>query len=244
MLTTKLLLIMNRLHTALLLILMALTSVASAASDTDELRDAIARKMPGVEITRITKSPLPGLYQVISGSQVVYMTRDARFMLDGNFVNLESKRNYTEEAKSGVRLDKINSLGEDKMLIYTPQEVKHTVTIVTDINCPYCRRLHDEMDDYLKLGVQVRYIFMPLKGRDDFEKTVSVWCSKDRNLSLDIVKAGGTIDSKNCDNPIQQHLSLSRKIGIRGTPAIILEDGSLLPGYVPIEKLITELRKI
>ena len=226
------------------LFLISSSSTGLAGSDIEQLKKNLSKGMPGIEVTRITKSPLEGLYEVVSGSQVVYMTKDAKYMIDGDLVNLENKRNHTEEAKSGIRLTKLNALGEENMLIYTPEKVKHTVTVVTDINCPYCRRLHDEMSDYLKLGVRVRYIFMPLKGKDDYNTTVSVWCSKDRNKSLDIAKSGGNVESKTCDNPIKQQLELARKIGVRGTPAIILEDGTMLPGYVPIEKLIGEIRKI
>ena len=226
------------------LVFVSISTIALAADDIEILKKNLSKRMPGIEITRITTSPLPGLYQVVSGPQVVYMTKDAKFMIDGDLVNLATKQNHTEEAKSGIRLTTINALGEENMLIYTPEKVKHTITVITDINCPYCRRLHDEMGDYLKYGVKVRYIFMPLKGKDDYDTTVSVWCSKDRNLSLDIAKAGGSIESKTCDNPIKRQLELSRKIGIRGTPAIILEDGTMLPGYVPIDKLIKEIRKI
>ena len=220
------------------------SSTLLAGSDIDKLKNILTKRLPGVEVNKITKSPLDGLYEVISGSQIVYMSADGRYMIDGDFVDLVSKKNHTEDAKSGMRLAQIDALGEDNMLIYKPEVVKHTVTVVTDINCPYCRRLHDEMDQYLKLGVRVRYIFMPLKGKEDFKTTVSVWCSKDRNLSLDIAKAGGTLDPKTCTNPIKRQLDVARKIGVRGTPAIILEDGTMLPGYVPIDKLIAEIRKI
>jgi len=203
----------------------------------------LAKQLPGVEITRVTQSPIDGLYEVVSGSQVVYMTADAQFMLDGDLVNLRTQQNFTEETKSVIRLAKINALGEDKMIIYTPEKIKHTVTVVTDVNCPYCRRLHDEMSKYMQLGVRVRYVFMPLKGKDDYETTVSIWCSKDRNKALDIVKSGGEIEAKTCENPIKEHLKLARDIGIRGTPAVILENGTLLPGYVPINQLIFEIRK-
>ena len=215
-----------------------------ADKEIDALKKELAKKLPNIEISRVSKSPVEGLYEVIAGSQVVYMTKDAKYMIDGDVVNLETKRNHTEEAKSGIRLEQIDALGEDQMLIYTPEKVKHTVTVVTDIDCPYCRRLHDEMDEYLSLGVRVRYIFMPLKGKADFDTTVSVWCAEDRNVALDIAKAGGSLDAKDCDNPIKRHLEVSRSIGIRGTPAIILENGKMLPGYVPIKKLITEIRKI
>jgi len=128
------------------------------------------------------------------------------------------------------------------MLVYTPEQVDYTVTVVTDIDCPYCRRLHGEMSEYMANNVKVRYIFMPLKGKSDFDTTVSVWCAKDKNNALDLAKSGAEIEALVCDNPIKEHLTVAREIGIRGTPAIILETGEMLPGYVPVAKLLGELK--
>lgn len=223
--------------------LLSATSVFSADNGVDILKKALAERMPGVPISQITESPVPGLYEVIAGAQVVYMDQNARYMLDGDLVDLASRKNYTEQAKSKIRMTAINTLGEDNMLIYTPKKVDHTITVVTDIDCPYCRRLHSEMDQYMASNVKVRYIFMPLKGQSDFENTVSVWCAEDKNNALDLAKSGVEIEAMKCDNPIKAHLALAREIGIRGTPAIILESGEMLPGYVPAAKLVSEINK-
>ena len=144
--------------------------------------------------------------------------------------------------QSSAPLDEeMEQLSEKEMLVYRPEKVEHTVTIVTDIDCPYCRKLHSEMDEYLDNNIQVRYVFMPLKGMKDFKTTVSVWCSEDQNLALDIAKAGGNIDEETCPNPILKHQRVARELGIRGTPAIMLEDGRMLPGYVPIGELVKQL---
>lgn len=213
------------------------------ADAVEKLKKALAHSMPNVKPSKISGTAIDGLYEVIVGSQVVYMSNDARYMIEGDLYDLKTKRNVSEDAKSIIRLAAINKLGDDKMLIYKPKNVKNTITVVTDIDCPYCRRLHNEIPDYLKNNVQVRYIFMPLKGSADMKKTVSVWCSDDRQLALDIAKAGGEVDEKSCDNPIKDHLKLARELGVRGTPAILLEDGQMLPGYIPVEKLVAELRK-
>ena len=145
---------------------------------------------------------------------------------------------------SMIRQKEINDFGEDKMIVYTPPgKTRHTITVVTDVNCPYCRRLHSEMSQYMAGGVKVRYVFMPLKGPDDVKKTISVWCADDRNKALDIAKAGGEVEAKTCDNPIKEMYQLARSLGVNGTPAIFLEDGEMLPGYVPAKKLIAELDK-
>ena len=225
-------------------LLLSASTVFSAENGAEMLKKALAKHMPNTEITRVSESPVSGLYEVIVDGQVVYMDQTARYMLDGDLVDLSTRKNYTEAAKSGIRLAAMDKLGEANMVVYTPKQIDHTITVVTDIDCPYCRRLHSEINQYMAGNVKVRYIFMPLKGKGDFDTTVSVWCAKDRNKALDLAKAGSDIEQMTCENPIQQHLALSREMGIRGTPAIILESGMMLAGYVPAEKLLPELGRL
>ncbi len=224
-------------------LLMTFTVSAAEVDNAEKLKQALAKSMPNVQATRISATPVEGLYEVIVGSQVVYMSVDARYMIEGDLFDLKTKRNVSEDAKSVIRLAAIEKLGADNMLVYKPEKVKNTITVVTDIDCPYCRRLHNEIPDYMKNEIQVRYIFMPLKGAADMKKTVSVWCSDNQQTALDTAKSGGIVEDKTCDNPINDHLALARELGVRGTPAILLEDGRLLPGYVPVDKLVAELRK-
>ncbi|NNJ97166.1 MAG: DsbC family protein [Gammaproteobacteria bacterium] len=232
------------LRTFALALTVAAATQVSANEDVDELKNALAKRLPQYEVSRIDSTPIEGLYQVILSGQVIYMTKDARYMLDGNLVDLSTKKNYSEDAMSEIRLSQLEQLGEENMVVYTPETVKHTITVVTDIDCPYCRRLHSEMDQYLDGGIKVRYVFMPLKGKGDYQTTVTVWCSEDKNEALDMAKAGTELQAKDCDNPIDQHLKVSRSLGVRGTPAIILQDGSMLPGYIPAKKLVTELNRM
>ena len=218
-------------------------TVSAEVDDAEKLKQALAKSMPNVKVSRITETPIEGLYEVIVGTQVVYMSVDARYMIEGDLFDLNTKRNMSEEAKSVIRLAAIDKLGVDNMLVYKPEKVKNTITVVTDIDCPYCRRLHDEIPDYMENEIQVRYIFMPLKGAADMKKTVSVWCADDQQQALDTAKSGGKVEEKTCDNPIKNHMVVARELGVRGTPAILLEDGRLLPGYVPVDKLVVELRK-
>lgn len=218
-------------------------TVSAEVDDVEKLKQALAKTMPNVKASKITATPIEGLYEVIVGSQVVYMSVDARYMIEGDLFDLKTKTNVSEEAKSAIRLAVIDKLGADNMLVYKPEKVKNTITVVTDIDCPYCRRLHNEIPDYMENEIQVRYIFMPLKGAADMKKTVSVWCADDQQQALDTAKSGGKVEEKTCDNPIKDHLALARELGVRGTPAILLEDGRLLPGYVPVAKLVVELRK-
>lgn len=216
----------------------------SAESTVDVLKKNLAERVPGAKISRVKKTPIDGVYEVIVGSEIYYMDKSARYIINGDLIDLATRKNFTEEAKTFNRKMKVAELGEENMVVYAPKVVNHTITVVTDIDCPYCRRLHSEMDEYMENNVKVRYIFMPLKGKADFDKTVSVWCSEDRNLALDLAKSGGELEQASCDNPIARHLKVARELGIRGTPAIILEDGSMLPGYVPAKKLVKELNEL
>lgn len=229
----------------LLLLSSLLTSftVSAESGDVEKLKQALAITMPSVKPNRISETPVKGLFEVIVGSQVVYMSVDARYMIEGDLFDLKTKKNVSEEAKSVIRLAAIDELGSANMVVYKPEKVKNTITVITDIDCPYCRRLHSEIPDYMKNDVEVRYVFMPLKGLADMKKTVSVWCSDNQQLALDTAKAGGEVEEKTCDNPIKKHLQLARDIGVRGTPAIVLENGEMLPGYVPVAKLLAEIRK-
>jgi thiol:disulfide interchange protein DsbC len=218
-------------------------TVSADTDDVDKLKQALAKSMPGVNPTRISKTPVNGLFEIIVGSQVVYMSADARYMIEGDLYDLKTKKNISEEAKSSIRLAALEELGADNMLVYKPENTKNTITVITDIDCPYCRRLHSEIPDYMKNDIEVRYVFMPLKGMADMNKTVSVWCSDDPQLALDIAKSGGDVEEKTCKNPIKEHLKLARELGVRGTPAIVLDDGQLLPGYIPVAKLIAAIRK-
>ena len=223
--------------------LFASSGVIAETDDVAKLKKALAKYMPTVTADKITKSPVDGMYEVTVGSQVVYMSADARYMLQGDLYDLITKENISENAKSDIRLAAINKLGSDQMIVYKPETVKNTITVVTDIDCPYCRRLHDEIPGYMERNVEVRYIFMPLKGAADMKKTVSVWCSDDQQQALDTAKSGGKVEDKDCDNPIKEHMALARELGVRGTPAILLEDGQLLPGYVPVAKLVAQIRQ-
>lgn len=211
---------------------------------TELLRKKLAKIMPQVEISKISQSPVAGMYEVIVGTQVVYMSVDAKFMIEGDLINLATNENVTEGAKSAIRLAGMEKIGSDNMIVYSPKNVKDTITVITDIDCGYCRLLHSEIPHYLENDIAVRYIFKPvLGGKKDMEKTISVWCSKDQKSALDAAKAGGSVDRKTCKNPIDQHLKFAYESGARGTPAIILEDGQMLAGYVRYDKLIAELRK-
>ena len=210
--------------------------------DIQELHLALLKKLPQAANSTIKETPVKGVYEVLAGAQIFYMTKDARFVFNGDLIDLESRRNLSDEAKGSVRKEQVDALGEENMVVYKPEgETKHTITVFTDIHCPYCRRLHQEMDEYLASGVKVRYIFLPFKGKKSFDDSVSVWCAKNQNEAMDLAKSGGELESKTCDHPIEKHRELASVLSIRGTPAILYENGLLDPGYLPASKIVKKL---
>jgi thiol:disulfide interchange protein DsbC len=230
----------------LLVLLGSFLSISAYAADMDpgasHLQSALAKLLPNTKVTQIKPTPIKGLYEVIVGTQLVYMNADASYFIDGDMVQMSTHKNLTEASKSIIRLDKIKNYPESQMVVYTPPDkIKHSITVVTDLYCPYCRRLHAEMNQYMADGIKVRYLFMPLKGQQDYDATVSVWCAKDQRKALDAAYAGGHVEAKTCTNPISEHLNMARSLGVNGTPAIIMDDGEMLPGYVPEKQLLKTL---
>jgi len=227
----------------LLIMILAITfSSAVISTESDEInkvKETLTRIIPNEKPDAITRSPVSGLYEVIYGPEIMYVTGDGRFLLQGDVVDLESKKNLTEEKRSAGRRKLIASIDPDTMIVFSPPEVKHVVNVFTDIDCPYCRKMHSEIADYNREGIEIRYLAFPRSGLNtpSYFKAVSVWCAKDRKEALTISKAGGKIDDKTCDNPVQSHMMMGYQVGVTGTPTLVLEDGSVMPGYVPPRQL-------
>ena len=220
-------------------------ALAGAAGDdeTASIREALGRIAPGLEISAVEPTPVPGLYAVLAGPQLVYMSKDGRYMLQGTLIDVEQRKDLSEPRLAKARLDTLNGISEDQMVIFGPDKPEHTVTVFTDIDCGYCRKLHSEIDQYNKLGIRVRYLFFPRAGlgSESYNKAVSVWCSADRKKALTEAKLGKVPEAKTCDNPVEKQMLLGEMLGVRGTPAIVTENGSLLPGYLPPQALQAQL---
>ncbi len=224
-------------------VLLASMGFAANAADHEDIRKGLAKLIPNAEPDAIEQSVLPGFYEVTYGLDVYYVSKDARYFINGAIMDLVEEKNITEDKKTKARLELISSLDEKDMIIFSPEKPKHKLTVFTDIDCGYCRKLHREMDKLNELGIAVRYMMFPRAGKNSksYEKAVSAWCSDDQQKALTEAKAGNEIEKKTCDNPVDKHMELVRKLGISGTPTIILEDGSVIPGYVPAERLFAAL---
>jgi len=229
-----------RLLSFLLAGLLAGVSVTlQAGTDQDRIRAALARLIPDAEPDSIQPAPVDGLYEVTYGPQIYYVSADGRYVIQGQVLDIQKQVNLTAQRRSSLVKEAIGKIGEDNMVIFPARNEKHVITVFTDIDCGYCRKLHGEMAKLNDLGISVHYLFFPRAGRgsDSYYKAVSVWCAKDRRQALTDAKQGRPIERKQCDNPVDEHLNLVEALGLRGTPAIVLEDGRIMPGYVPAERL-------
>lgn len=215
-------------------------SVIHASEDVPQaVIQTATQYLPGFKSENAKLSGIPGLYQVEFESNIVYMSADGRYIVRGDVIDVEGGVNLTETARKGLRTDAIEALGEDSMIVFEPKEVRGTITVFTDITCPYCAKLHREVAQLNQNGIRVRYLAFPRAGvpssvADDM---ASIWCADDRQKALTDAKLGVGVQAKNCPNPVREHYETGNTVGVNGTPAIVLEDGTLVAGYVPAMRL-------
>jgi len=233
-------------------VLIAAASVnarAAAADQSADPRAALVKLLPpGSKIEDLKPSPVPGLYEFMQGADVSYLTADGKYFLDGNVYDMSTRENLTEVLRSSARLAMINAVPESQMVIFSPKNPLYTITVFTDVDCAYCRKLHSEMAELNKLGVRVRYLFYPRTGpnTESWRKAEVVWCSADSNEALTRAKAGAQLDmNKTCGpTPVAREYELGQSIGVRGTPAIVTENGDFISGYMPPRELVQEIKQL
>jgi thiol:disulfide interchange protein DsbC len=229
---------------------LGLVLATAVAEETAPLsKEELAEKLKGVDAADIVESPLDGIYQVEVGSNVAYVTADGRYLIQGELYDLSTSQNLTEASRSKARVEMLGNVDPDRMIVFSPDdgEVKHTVTIFTDIDCGYCRQFHREIDQVNALGIEVHYLFYPRTGPDteSWAKADKVWCASDRNTALTRAKLGGSVPDAECqDTPVSEHFDLGNMVGVRGTPAVFAENGELLGGYLPPKALAEKLEEL
>jgi thiol:disulfide interchange protein DsbC len=218
---------------------------AAAAADP---RVALLKLLPaGSKLEDLRPSPIAGIYEFTQGAEISYLTADGKYFIDGNLYDMKSRDNLTETLRTHARVALINSVPETEMLIFSPPNPKYTITVFTDVDCAYCRKLHSEMAELNRMGIRVRYMFFPRTGpgTESWKKAEVVWCSPNRNEALTRAKAGATLDmNKICaPTPVKREYELGENIGVRGTPAIITESGDYISGYMDPRELLDQLKE-
>ena len=218
-------------------------SVAAQADDNKVITDAIHQLVPTAKIDSIQKSPVPGFYEVITTGQVVYVSDDGKYLMQGSMFDLANKKDLTEVRLSGLRREALSKVPDNKRIVFSPKDPKYTVSVFTDLDCGYCRKLHSQIEQYNQQGIAVEYLWFPRSGLNtpSYDKAVSVWCAVDRKKAFSEAKAGAEPKSAKCDNPVAEEFDLGQRLGVNGTPSVIAPDGSQIGGYLTPEQMRAKL---
>jgi thiol:disulfide interchange protein DsbC len=216
-----------------------------AKTDKGDPRAAIVKKIDGLKLEDVRMTPINGVYEITKGSELSYASADGRYVIFGDLWDIDSDSNVSESRRRALRVRMIDSVPESEMLIFSPKDPKYTITVFTDVDCGYCRRLHSQIADYNRLGIRVRYLFYPRSGpnTESWHKAEAVWCSSNRNDALTRAKSGEDIKAPRCaGDVVARDYELGRKLQVEGTPAIFLASGEMLPGYAPPTELAKYLK--
>lgn len=219
---------------------------AVGAANDSAVRAAIEKAMPDAQIDSIKVSPIAGYREVAMGGRVVYVSADGRYLIQGSLFDLTTRTSLTESSQTIIRKGILAKIGPERRIIFASAKPKHRVTVFTDIDCGYCRKMHQQMADYNKLGISVEYLFYPRAGMDSeaAAKAISVWCSADRRKAMTDAKNDRPVAKKTCTNPVAADYALGQKIGFDGTPAVYSADGSQIGGYLAPAQMLATLDKL
>lgn len=203
---------------------------------------------PDTTIESIEPSSLKGIYKVYYGDlQPIYVSEDGNFFIYGDMYKIGSNdiTNLTKEEIKGRRSDILDSIPADELIIFKSNNELVSITVFTDVDCGYCRKLHSQIDEYNQAGITIKYAAFPRSGigTQTFTKMVGAWCSEDPKQAMTDLKNDKKMNLDFCEEqPIARHYIIGQKLGINGTPAIITPDGDLIPGYVSPEELLLQIK--
>ena len=227
-----------------LLMLTALLALAPAARSDDGTAARLAARFR-VPVENVTPAPLPGLYQVKLGPQVAYVSADGKYVLHGDIIDTSTGTNLTAEQRAKARLAYLDGIGEQNMIVFGATQPRHILTVLTDIDCQYCRALTEDTPALNAAGVEVRYLPFPRAGVNSpsWGKAVAVWCAKDRKFAYQEAMRGTPVTpGSKCDqSPVTAGYEFARLMGVDGTPILITERGQLISGYMPAPELLRVL---
>lgn len=227
------------------------TAPAAAKGNTpdERARQALLTLNPKMQIDYIGAAALPGFREVIVGGQVVLISDDGKYLVQGSVVDIGSQKELTQSspALSKYRVDLLKSVKTSERIVFAPPNPKYTISVFTDIECGYCRKLHSEIAEYNKRGIAIEYMAFPRMGlgSQDHRDMISVWCATDRKQALTDAKGGKPVPARSCKStPVDMEYHVGQRLGISGTPAIFAPDGTQLGGYLPPDKMREALDKL
>ena len=204
--------------------------------------------MQGVKAEDLHTTAIPGIYELLKAGDAAYVSTDGKYAIIGDMYETGSNKDLTEIRRRDLRLKLLAAIPENQMVVFGPLNAKHTITVFTDMDCAYCRKLHSQISDYNRLGIKVRYIAYPRTGPNtsSWTKAEQVWCSTDpRGLRSPRRNSGKSLPDKiRPNNPVAKEYELGQEFNLQGTPTIILGDGELVGGYLPPADLAAELKGV
>lgn len=229
---------------ALLAITLAAPLVWGDEAELKQVQEKVSERFPEIHAEHVFPGPLDGWYTIRKGAIIAYVSGDGRYLMQGDMIDLDEEVNLTERSRNEARRSLMSSYPEEQMIVFSPEEKRFSVAVFTDIDCTFCRRLHNQMDEYLAAGIEVRYLLYPRNGptSPSWAKAEDVWCAADRNQALTAAKSDRDFDTREC-NPeiISTHYSMGQDVGLRGTPALVFPDGSLISGYLTPSQMVEAL---
>lgn len=208
-------------------------------------RIELAKKIQGSSPQDFAPTPVTGIYEYTKGADVGYVTADGKYYIGGDLYQIEGQTNLTEQRRTGLRARMLAGISEQDMIVFSPKDPKYTITVFTDLDCQYCRKLHSEIAELNRLGIKVRYAAFPRSGpgTESWAKAEAVWCAPNRAEALTQAKLGQSFEGKSCpSNPVAREFALGNALGVNGTPGIVTSNGTYIGGYEPPRRLLEDLK--
>lgn len=200
-----------------------------------------------IQVDRIDPAPFPGFRQVVAGGQVVYVSDDGKYVMQGAVLDVAARKDLTEAAMARVRADVLKSLPMADRIVYPAQgATKHRIIVLTDVECGYCRKFHQEIGEHAKRGIEVQYMAFPRAGlgSEDYRKMVAVWCAPDRRKALTDAKNDRPVPRRACTTPVDMQYNAGKRMGLEGTPMILTPGGEFVGGYLAPDTLVQRLEQL
>lgn len=221
-------------------------SAGLAQAGEPEVRKAVEAMLPQAGIDSVAPAPHAGWFEVLSQGQLLYVSADGQHVMAGDLWQVQDRINLSAKRKDGIRHELLEQVGAERRIVFAAEKPRHTVTVFTDLDCGYCRRLHHDIAQYNANGISVEYLLLPRGGLQSpsFDQAVAVWCASDRKQAFSLAKAGTPAPAASCPNPIADNYALVQRMGgVIGTPAMIDASGAMT-GYQSPEQLLARLDAI
>jgi thiol:disulfide interchange protein DsbC len=231
---------------AILGLALVVSTPVLAEDDFSAVEERIRALAPNAGSIAISETPIEGILMVQVSGDIVYATSDGKYLIQGRVIDLDTREDLTEGAKAEVRREVMADMDTSNQIVFAPEEPTYELTVFTDIDCGYCRKLHEQVPQYNEEGISIRYMAFPRAGigSRSYEKAVTVWCSDDQQQAMTEAKAGVEMAPIQCENPVAEQYQLGMTLGVSGTPALLTPDGQLIPGYVPPAQLRQRLDRM